>query len=90
MAKFFNRVGVLIATTGTGTVTIGAAITDATNGDYMTPAEAGVANGNLAKYLLQEGNDFEIGIGTYTSSGTTFSATPSRSPRSPARPAPRS
>lgn len=73
MAKFFNRVGVAIATTGTGDVTCGSALTDTTNGDYYTPAEAGVANGNKAKYLLQEGGDTEIGIGTYTSSGTTFS-----------------
>ena len=73
MGKLFDRAGMTTATTGTGTITLGSAITDATNGDLLTFAEAGVANGNSVNYLLVDGNNFEIGVGSYTSSGTTLS-----------------
>lgn len=69
MAKIVNRAGMATATTGTGTVTLGAAIAG-----MLTFAEAGVANADAKiPYLITEGNDFEIGLGTYTSSGTTLS-----------------
>lgn len=71
MAKVFNRVAVATATSGTGTVTLGSATSNAT----CTFAEAGVADGDVVTYLLTEGSDFEIGRGTYTSSGTTLSRT---------------
>ena len=63
-----NRVGFATSTTGTGTITVGAAETG-----YATPAEAGAVNAAVYEYVIEDGNDFEIGIGTYTSSGTTFS-----------------
>jgi hypothetical protein len=69
MAKLYNRVKVNTSTTGTGTVTLGAASSNA----FCTFAEAGVANADVVAYVIEEGNDFEIGIGTYTSSGTTLS-----------------
>lgn len=70
MARQFNRAWMTVSgTPGTGTITLGASVSDA----YLTLAEAGVANGNVCAYVLEDGNDFEIGIGTYTSSGTTFS-----------------
>lgn len=56
-------------TPGTGTITLGAAFSDA----YFTFAEAGVANTDVVAYVLEDGDDFEIGIGTYTSAGTTLS-----------------
>lgn len=65
---FPNRVWMTTATTGTGTITLGAA-----QAGYLTFAEAGVADADTANYTIIDGNDFECGVGTYTSSGTTFS-----------------
>jgi hypothetical protein len=56
------------ATAGTGTITLGSAVAG-----YLTFAEAGVANADTVSYVIIDGNDFEIGTGTYTSSGTTMS-----------------
>lgn len=75
MAKLFDRVGMTTATTGTGTITLGSAITDATNGDLVTFATAGVATGDLVNYLITDGNAWEIGTGVYTTTGTTLSRT---------------
>lgn len=69
MAKAYaNRAWMTTATAGTGTITLGSAKSGA-----LTFAEAGVANTNTVTYVLIDGNDFEIGTGTYTSSGTTMS-----------------
>ena len=69
MPKYANRVAVTTATTGTGTLTLGNEISDA----FCTFAEGGISNAETVRYLITEGGDFEIGIGTYTSSGTTLS-----------------
>lgn len=66
--KYLNRAWMGTATTGTGTITLGSA-----KAGYLTFAEAGLANADTVAYLLKEGNDFELGIGTYTSAGTTLS-----------------
>lgn len=62
---FSNRVWCDTATTGTGNVTIGAA-----RGSHCTPADAGTPNGADRTWLLEEGNDFEIFRGAYTTAGT--------------------
>lgn len=55
-------------TTGTGTLTLVAAISG-----YNTFANAGVVNGEIVTYTIRDGSNSEVGRGTYTSSGTTLS-----------------
>ncbi len=62
-----NRVRHLVATTGQGTVTLGSA-----SAGFMTMAEASAVNGRSYVYMLEEGNDFEIGVGVYSSAGPTM------------------
>lgn len=62
MAKrFFNRVKVTTSTTGTGALTLGSAAAG-----HASFAEAGVVNGDVVTYCIQDGNSFEIGRGTFT------------------------
>lgn len=69
MAKAYaNRVWMTTATSGTGTITLGSA-----KAGYLTFGEAGVSNADTVTYVIIDGDDFEMGTGTYTSSGTTLS-----------------
>jgi hypothetical protein len=61
-----DRVKETTTTTGTGTLTLAGAF----NG-FDSFAEIG--NGNTTYYSCTDGTDFEVGIGTYTASGTTLS-----------------
>ena len=63
-----DRVKETTTTTGTGTYTLAGAVTG-------FEAFSQVGNGNTTYYCCTDGTDFEIGIGTYASSGTTLART---------------
>lgn len=67
MPKLVNRAKMTTATTGTGTLTLGSAVDG-----YQTFANAGVANSNVVRYTIEDGSAWEIGLGTYSSTGTTL------------------
>ena len=63
-----DRVQVTSTTTGTGTFTLGSAV--AGFQDFSV-----IGNGNTTYYAIVGGAEWEVGLGTYTSSGTTLSRT---------------
>ena len=63
-----DRVRETTTTTGTGTYTLAGAVTG-----FETFGSIG--NSNTTYYCCTDGTDFEVGVGTYTSSGTTLART---------------
>ena len=68
-----DRVKETTTTVGTGTVTLAGAVHD------FESFEAGIGDGNVTYYCIFHESDsydeWEVGVGTYTSSGTTLSRT---------------
>ncbi len=63
-----DRVKETTTTTGTGTVTLAGA-------SAGFQSFAAIGDGNTTYYAITSGNDYEVGLGTYTASGTTLSRT---------------
>ena len=69
-----NRAYVVTATTGTGTITLGSPVSG-----YQSFTDAGLTTGAVTRYTIQDGANWEIGLGTYTTAGNTLTRTPSES-----------
>lgn len=63
-----DRVKETTATTGTGTITLAGAVTD-----FQSFSVIGDGNTTYYTITLTGGDEWEVGIGTYTASGTTLS-----------------
>ena len=62
-----DRVKETSITSGTGSITLAGAF-----GGFVS-FSAGIGNGNTTYYVIENGTNFEIGIGTYTEVGNTLS-----------------
>ena len=71
MAKLYNRAKMTTATTGTGTITLVAAVLG-----YQTFATSGVQNGDTVSYAIDDNSGaWEYGTGTYSTTGPTLTRT---------------
>lgn len=67
----YNLVRVVTATTGTGTLTLGAAVSG-----WLTPVQAGAPDGAIISYSIHDINGGkEVGFGTLGGTGTTLTRT---------------
>lgn len=70
MSKLYNLAKMTTSTVGTGTITLGSAVSG-----FLTFDLAGVQDGDVITYGIYDGVNSEVGRGTYSSSGTTLART---------------
>ena len=64
-----DRIKETTTTTSTGTYTLGGAVSG------FETFTANLSNGDTTYYCCTDGTDFEVGLGTFASSGTTLART---------------
>lgn len=77
MAKIVNRAGMTTSSTGTGDLTLSGAIAGGASipaSGWDTFANAGLANGEVFSYLILDGNNWEYGTATYSTTGPSITS----------------
>ena len=70
MVKLLNRAKMSISSTGTGNITLAAAVVN-----FQTFAQAGAVDGNVVRYAIEDGTDWEVGTAVMSNTATTMART---------------
>lgn len=74
MVTLVNRAKMTTMTVGTGTMALLAAVAG-----YQSFSDAGVVDGDVVRYVIEDGDNWEIGTGTFAVLGLTLTRTVSES-----------